>query len=286
MACHFGGCSRGWLRNNRRKSRPTVVLSCTVNEEFGFSGAKQLKELWEAGTSAVIPRRPDAVIVAEPTGLDIITAHKGVLRWHCRTRGKASHGSKPHLGESAIYRMGHVLAALEHFADQVLPMHEPHPLVGPPTINVGTIHGGLGDNMVPPECEIVIDRRTLPDETLEVARQQVIDHVYEAVGGRGSELGRHIEFDPPYQAFMGLSTAANGPFSKRLLEVARQAGESSAIRGEPYGTNAIHLGAEGVPCVVFGPGSIDQAHTEDEWIAVEQLHRGAELYYRFAKGLA
>ncbi len=101
-------------------NRPTLVLSATVNEEHGFSGAKAITRLWQQPDS-ILPHRPIAAIVAEPTLLDVVVAHKGVVRWRLHALGRAAHSSEPHLGENAIYRLAPVLAALERYARRSFP---------------------------------------------------------------------------------------------------------------------------------------------------------------------
>jgi acetylornithine deacetylase/succinyl-diaminopimelate desuccinylase-like protein len=76
----------------------------------------------------------------------------------------------------------------------------------------------------------------------------------------------------------------NGALAERLTHLMRESGHDSRIVGAPYGTDAAAIGAAGVPTVVFGPGSVLQAHTADEFIAVSELERGTELFYRIAQG--
>ena len=119
MTAMLGAVAR--LAAERPKPCPTVLMACTVNEEHGFTGAQGLCELWShVGARSILPRKPDFAIVAEPTELDIVVAHKGMVRWQCRTRGRAAHSSLPHLGENAIFRMAPVLTALERYHHDVL----------------------------------------------------------------------------------------------------------------------------------------------------------------------
>jgi len=221
---------------------------------------------------------PDAVVVAEPTLLDVVVAHKGVVRWQCHTGGKAAHSSMPHLGDNAFYRMARVLAAIERYAEDQTPNLGEHPLVGNPTISVGVINGGISVNTVPDRCTIEIDRRVLPGEDAMKAYQQVIEFISEET--RADPLVTH---DPPYIASNGLDIGINGEFAARLGDVARANGGGGRNIGVPYGTDAPAFDEIGAPTVVFGPGSIDQAHTCDEWVSVDQLHKAVEIYYQFGK---
>ncbi|HEX4148418.1 MAG TPA: M20 family metallopeptidase, partial [Pirellulales bacterium] len=241
--------------------RPTIVMACTVNEEHGFTGATALTRLWTAPGNSIMPRRPDAAVVAEPTGLDVVVAHKGAVRWHCRTLGRAMHSSQPHLGENAIYKMARVLAALERYAKEFTPSLARHALCGAPTLSVGTIQGGLSVNTVPDRCTIEIDRRMIPGENAAAVYQQVVDFV-----GRHAPDAQPVEHDRPYSQGSPLSETHNAALAARLIAVTQELlGRGQAV-GVPYGTDAATISAAGVPSVVFGPGSIDQAHTVDEWL--------------------
>src|SRR4029077_16099777 len=97
---------------------------------------------------------PTLAIIAEPTDLNVIVAHRGAVRWKLRTRGRACHSSRPGEGVNAIYKMAEVLSCLERYADELPRMVQPHPLCGSPTISVGRIGGGISVNTVPDECVI------------------------------------------------------------------------------------------------------------------------------------
>ncbi len=155
---------------------PTIVMACTVNEESGFTGAAALAEVWANGTDSFLSRLPDAVVVAEPTSLDIVVTHKGVVRWSCETWGRAAHSSYPERGANAIYAMGPVITACAEYA-QSLRSQPPHTLLGTPTISLGTIRGGVSVNTVPDRCRVEFDRRLLPEEDPELARQAAIDRL-------------------------------------------------------------------------------------------------------------
>ena len=111
---------------------------------------------------------PDAAIVLEPTGLDVVVAHKGVVRWQKPRPRPSCPQLLPACGENAIYRMAGVVTAIEQYA-AMLAGGAAHPRCGSATVSVGTIHGGAGVNTVPDRCTIEIDR-PLPGEELDVAR--------------------------------------------------------------------------------------------------------------------
>lgn len=275
MAAMLGAVAR--LAAERPKEMPTIVMACTVNEEHGYSGATALTRLWTQG-GPIVPRMPDAAIVAEPTELQVVVAHKGVVRWRCQTHGRAAHSSQPQLGVNAIFKMRRVLEALERYQVDVAPTLGQHPLCGKPTLSVGTISGGLSVNTVPDTCTIEIDRRLLPGEKPEPAYRQVVEYVSEATGHDPA-----VEHQKPFLIGFGLADNVNGPVAERMCAAARAAGISSESVGVPYGTDAAAFGAAGVPSIVFGPGSIDQAHTADEWLALDQLALASEALYEVGR---
>ena len=266
------------LARERPPGRPHIVMSMTCDEEATSLGIDHLVGSWRGQVPSyrLLPHRPDAAIVAEPTLLDIVVAHRGATRWKLRTAGRACHSSRPSEGVNAIYRMARVLRSLEDYAAQLPGSRPAHPLCGPATLSVGLISGGSSVNVVPDACVIDIDRRVLPEEDGWAARQEVIDHLRD-------ELDFEIVHDDPYCLSSPLGDGINGPLAAQLKSTISTVAGAAQIIGVPFGTHASRIAADGVPAVVFGPGDIAQAHTKDEWIAIDQLHLAAEIYYRFCR---
>lgn len=261
-----GGKSARW---------PTVYLAATVDEEHGLSGARVLSQLWQNDPGGFLPRRPDAAIVAEPTELHIVVAHQGVVRWRCHTRGRACHSSQPLEGRNAIYLMADVLQALQQYAHQVVIHLGWHPLCGHPAFSVGRIYGGQSVNIVPDLCTIEIDRRLLPGES----PQDAWKHAFQYLIGCLPEP-EVLEQESPLLEVPPLSNQENGPLAEKLSRVASEHARRECRRtGARYTTNASFYAEAGVPTVVFGPGSIAQAHTADEWILLEQVEQAAQILY-------
>jgi acetylornithine deacetylase len=264
------------LARERPPEMANVILSCTCDEEATSLGINHLVAGWkgEVRPGELVRTQPDAAIVAEPTELDVVVAHRGATRWKIRTTGRACHSSQPDQGLNAIYRMARVVQALEDYAQRLPGLVPAHPLCGPATLSVGRIEGGTSVNTVPDWCEIEIDRRVVPGEDgLEV--RDVIEMFLR------DRLDFDFEMLPPWIAGQTLSDEHNGALADALLQhVAGVAGQRRRI-GVPYGTHASRIAAAGVRSVVFGPGSIAQAHTRDEWIATVQVEQAAEVYYRF-----
>jgi acetylornithine deacetylase len=253
-----------------------VVLSCLCDEESTMLGVGDLRRLWtEPGRrGSLLSERPDAAIVAEPTGLHVVVAHKGATRWKIQTSGRACHSSAPDQGVNAIYRMAKVLSALEEYAAElpgVVPLHH---LCGPATLSVGRIEGGISVNTVPDRCAIEIDRRLIPGEDGPAA----IDHLREFLNRR---LDGGFEFLPPWHNGPALADGPNAELADQLMAHVRSVAGPRNKVGVPYETHASWIAAAGVPSVVFGPGGIEQAHTKDEWIEVAQLDLASEAYFRF-----
>lgn len=256
-----------------------VIMSCTVDEEYTAIGARQLAFAWnsEADSDLIIGTLPDLALVAEPTELNVIVAHRGVVRWKIRTRGRACHSSQPEDGVNAIYKMARLLNCLEEYARNLPGTLAPHPLCGSPSMSVGRITGGISVNIVPDECEIEIDRRLAPGEEPVQAMQDVEAYLR-------ARVDVDFEMLPPWVAMEALSDGNNGEAANELLRHISDVAGPRARQGALYGTNASRFAHAGVPSLIFGPGSIQQAHTVDEWIEIDQLHLAQEIYYRFCAG--
>lgn len=253
------------------KERPAgaanVILACTVDEEHTFYGVQQLMK---EGL------RADFAVVAEPTRLQIVDAHKGVVRWKIRTEGRACHSSRPDQGVNAVYRMGHVLTAIESYAARL--MQSPaHPRLGPPTISVGRIDGGVSVNTVPDGCVIEIDRRLLPGEDPQAAWAEVRHHL-------AAHAGVPVVSDPVWMACPALDSDRSDEPRRRLGAAIDAVEGRHEVLAVPFGTDASSIAGAGIPAVVFGPGNIAQAHTKDEWVELDQIDRAAEVLYRLAAG--
>jgi acetylornithine deacetylase len=245
----------------------SVLLVAAVDEEYSFRG---VAKFLEKGIHA------DGAIVAEPTGLETVVASKGALRWRLKTRGRAAHSSKPHLGVNAVTRMAKVLTAMEEEFPAAF-QQQRHPLLGSPTLNVGIIRGGVQVNQVPDSCTIEIDRRTLPGETKESVWKE-FESLLANLRDRDSELD--VEMEPPMIEDYPLETKP----SERIVQVASKISQElvghSRIMGVPYGSDASKFGRAGVPSIILGPGSIDQAHAADEYVELDQVALATEFYAR------
>ncbi|MDA7978248.1 MAG: M20 family metallopeptidase [Pirellulales bacterium] len=275
-----------------------IVIACTVNEEYGYSGARKLVELWEPNAPQVneftnlLDRKPDVAIIAEPTEMNVVVAHKGAIRWRITTHGKACHSSNPGSGRNAIYLMGPVLEALESYHADIQQTGRNHPFCGRPTTSVGLISGGVSVNTVPDQCVIEVDRRVTPGETPVEARDEVIAYVDDFLRRKSEndQVSQHapilldggLSHAKPHLIGWPLENVGNENLAEFVRSHAATVHGESQIMGVSFGTDGAVIGATGVPSVVFGPGSISQAHTCDEWISVAQLNDAVKIYLRLA----
>lgn len=269
MAAMLRAFSR--LVRERPVGSASVVMACTVDEEYTHTGSSRL---------AAESVGADMAIVAEPTRLDVVITHKGAVRWKVRTQGTACHSSMPHLGDNAIYRMAGVVNALAEHARE-LSRSTPDPMLGPPSLSVGRIEGGQSVNIVPDWCAIEIDRRVIPGET----PADCITRVEAYLRDRLCEFDA-IAFDPPWVNMPALSSKDSSTWIEPVLQaVAKAIGRAPSAIGVPYGTDAGPLSGAGLPCLVFGPGDIAQAHTKDEWVDLNQVRAAVDAYYEIALAL-
>jgi len=252
-----------------------VWLAAAIDEEYLFRGVTALC----ASIPAARPGAPrSAAIVAEPTEMRVVVATKGVVRWEVVFHGRAAHSSKPLLGINAISHAAAFVREVDllhaGLADRV------HPLLGAATGNVGVIGGGVQVNFVPDRCALQIDRRLLPGE-----RTADVLAAYRAILERLSAADPTVrgELVPPFLVDEALETPADARAVQVAADVAKSLGLDPRPSGVPYGSDASKLSRHGLDCLVFGPGSIDQAHAAVEWIETRQVEAAAEFYREFCR---
>ncbi|GAB4181244.1 MAG: ArgE/DapE family deacylase [Terrimicrobiaceae bacterium] len=223
-----------------------------MGEEAGLLGSRSL----------AAEEKFDMVIVGEPTELATVCAHKGSGTVRICAEGRSAHASTPEAGTNAIDRalgsLECLRAAFRHCAAGVS-----HQVLGGPTLSVGTIRGGTKSNVIPDHCLIEVDLRTVPGFEAEA--------VVAAAESEGVKLD--LRTAPP------LDTDPGHPLIRKLSDL------GAAPSWAPWFCDAAAFAAVGTPAVALGPGSIAQAHTADEWIAVEDLERGADFFEAFLRSL-
>ncbi|MSU36246.1 MAG: M20 family peptidase [Pedosphaera sp.] len=265
-ACDTKGCVAVMMsalcqfaRSHPRPVNTEFVFLGLVDEEDGQSGSRHFAEHGF---------RVDLAVVGEPTRLEVVTAHKGDVWLKLKMRGKSAHGAVPHLGRNAILEASRVVVVLETELAAILKKRS-HPLLGSPTINVGYIRGGTQPNIVPAECEIWIDRRTLPGESDSMVQEEIDSllrsHSLFARYSAARNPCAPLETDPTLPAVRSLLAAAGRRRTK----------------GVHFFCDASVLSAGGIPSIVFGPGDIAQAHTSEEWIAIRDLEKATQILVRW-----
>ena len=238
---------------------PGVRLVLTGGEETGCEGARHLAD------SPHILGDVGALIIAEPTGLTPFVGHKGALwlKGHCN--GVSAHGSVPHLGNNAIYKIARKTALLEQFSFQVAADE----FLGAPTLNVGTIAGGVNVNSVPDRAQIEIDIRSIPTQS----HNSICSDLKHALGD-DVELTRFVDLP-------GVWTDPDTAWVMRTSEIVSDTtGLESDTIVAPYFTDASVLkpAFNDVQTMILGPGEISVAHTVNEYCTISQLLQAKEIY--------
>ena len=249
-----------------------LAILFSVGEEHYQIGARSFIE----NDLPKLGWRPEVVVVGEPTRMQVVAACNGFLRWRMRTHGAAAHSSTPHLGHNAVSDMALAIRALEQ--QYIAPLHAntdaSHPMTGHASCSINGIRGGVQHNIVPDACEIDIDRRLIPGETADDVLAEV-DGVLRELKDAMPDFRydfHQIESAPPF------ASQQLREVGERIAAQLSATGIASSITGAAYTTNANHYAPAGLPCVVMGPGDIAQAHTQDEWIQLEQLELGVQGY--------
>jgi succinyl-diaminopimelate desuccinylase len=241
-----------------------VILHLVSDEEsHGHQGMGFLTQ--EGGIQG------DAVLVGEPTDLHSVIAHKGALWLRISTFGKSAHSAKPHWGVNAIEKMMKLGDRLNS-----IPLEKEHPLLGQPTLSIGTIRGGTKINIVPDRCEIEVDRRMLPGEK----KEEVFAEVKQILDSLQSQdpffqyRVEEIDFAEPSEVNpeeeivkIGVEAVQEVMGKKLLLEA------FSGFTDSRFYINQCHI-----PTLIFGPGETNQIHTTDESVEVEALVHAAHIY--------
>ena len=243
-----------------------IHFAFSYDEEVGCFGVKELiADLKDAGIA------PLACIIGEPTSMVPAIAHKGVYRYKCCVRGKEAHSSLTPQSVNAIEMAARVVGKLRDMAEG-FERHEPRYEgfdVPFSTASVGQFHGGIADNVVPRDAEFRYEFRDLPTADAAAMQKEVVAHALSlqpAMKNVAPEAGFRFETICEIPSFLG---SAQDPVTRLALR----------LSGEPrttlvaFGTEAGIFKNSGIPTVVCGPGSINQAHQSDEYVSLEQLAR-------------
>lgn len=239
-----------------------VHVAAVIDEEYRYTGVSRLAAAISSGELSYC-----GAVVGEPTGLHRVIAHKGCLRFYIDVHGKPGHSSEPDKGVNAIEQMTEVIRYLKERIAPAYALQE-HPLVGAPTHCISEISGGAAPNTIPGSCRITIDRRTVPgEEPLEVW-QGFKDKLQEL---EQDVPGLQLTVQEPFIIDYAMETSRSHPLVQQLASAVAGYAEGRHEHGAAYGTDASKLARVSVPSVVFGPGDIGQAHTDNEWVSVQEV---------------
>jgi len=244
----------------RLEGTPGVVLYITAGEETGSEGALALARRGLRGEAG-------ALVVAEPTANRPLCGHKGALWLTATTHGVTAHGSMPDQGVNAVYAAARAVGRLENFDFNVAR----HPVMGAPTLNVGTLHGGLNINSVPDRAEIGIDVRTIPGMHHALLREQISSYLGPDVTA-SSVVDLESVWTEPTHSWM-----------RQVFDICNDVrGSAPAVEAAPYFTDASVLASAlgGVPTVILGPGHAHMAHQTDEWCECALIEEAVAIYER------
>jgi len=264
-------CALAMIRAANLPLKRSVIFTAVASEEQG-----------NRGTAALIQKglRAKWAVVGEPTGLDLVIAHKGVDRYRFQSEGRAAHESLPERGTNAIVAAAHLIAALDQ---NLFPKarRQRHPLLGPATYNIGTIQGGISRNTVPDRCTFQISKRWLPGDSPEAIQRELEQAVREVETEARVSIVREPDMErvphPP------LELPPDHPLACTLaMVVHRVIGRMPALSAMPAFTDAALFQDAKIPAVVFGPGDLGLAHGDGEHIAVSQLGQATRVYAALA----
>jgi acetylornithine deacetylase len=239
-----------------------VILIAVVDEEYASAGTEAAVKGWKA----------DAAIVGEPTGLEIVTAHKGFAWFEIETHGVAAHGSRSDLGVDAIAKMGKVLVEIGKMSGALM-KSRPHRTLGPGSMHASLIQGGQELSSYPALCRLGIERRTLPGEdpdAIEAELRGILEKIGRADPTFSATLRRVFTRDP-----------LEVPWGEPIVEALKNAasavtGATPELAGMGAWMDSALLSAAGIPAVVFGPRG-EGLHGESEWVDLDSVCACGEI---------
>lgn len=253
------------VRDSGTELKGSLDLLISVDEEGAGMGVRSAIEQGY---------RCDMAIVGEPTGLNIVPTHCGIIFLELVAHGKSTHGSMPMAGVNAIDRMYQAVTDLRNRISE----YPVHPLLGPASLNLGIIHGGDRPNRVPDRCEAAIDIRIVPPMKYEGVLMRIADYFEGWEGEVEHTVGKSMEpLDTPHDSpvVIALEMVGEKVLGKKP-EIASWRGWTEA---ESFRTGL------GIDAVVFGPGDLKQAHSADEYVSVDEVLAAARIYAGCAQRL-
>jgi len=251
------------MRTAGEQPVPTVNVVGTVAEEMGgLTGAAGYRDWLLANGDHV-----DQMIVAEPTMCAPVHGHKGGVGLEVTVHGHAAHSSKPHLGQNAISGAARIIAAIDAEQER-LDSTPPPTAVGNGSVAVLEVNGGVARNIIPPHCDLFAGRRCAPGEDPEL--------IFEQLSTLMREAAHPLKTDITMANGFAAAAFYQEPDSALVQMLAGLASTEPDVAS--YGSNALQYAEVASEIVVFGPGSIDQAHQAVEWIDIAEIDKAAAIY--------
>ena len=251
---------------SRTKLKGRIIFSALAGEETDSCGASKFT------TGLKVPKNT-GVIITEPTDFEVVTTHRGLLWLQISTKGKAAHGSTPHLGINAINSMRLLLNELDRFKIK----SHPHKLLGNCSMSINTIEGGKTINVVPDTCSISLDIRTLPKQN----HQDVIrslQKIFAKIKRKNSQFKAELSV---IRSVKALETDKKCEFVRDFC-LAVGTDEAKAVG---FTTDGPYFAALGLPVVIFGPGKGELCHKPNEYIDIADVEKAIECYKKIILNL-
>lgn len=233
-----------------------IVLALVADEEFASAGTEEVLRHYTT----------DCAIVVEPSGLDVVTAHRGFVWCEVTIHGRAAHGSRRDLGLDAIVKAGAFLTALGHH-DVELSQRAPHPVLGTGNIHASVITGGEEQSSYPASCTTALERRTLPGES-SASVQAELEGILDGIAASDPDFAYSVNLLLERNPF---NVDHDEPVVTALIAAATtHTGSTPTVRGEPFWTDCALLSDAGIPTVLFGVDG-GGAHAAEEWVTISSL---------------
>jgi len=250
-----------------RKLSIPIHLAISYDEEVGCIGVRRLIAEFDA-----MPVRPALCVVGEPTLMQVVRGHKGKLGCRCHVRGLESHSALTHRGVNAVEIAAEIITRLRHMRRRIEengPFEEGY---DPPhtSVHTGVVRGGTQLNIVPRDCVFDFEFRNLPSEDPNLLLEEIVSFAERELlpGMRAVSAESGIRWEP-LSSSPGLDTAEDAPVTRLM----KQLTGGNSTGKVPFGTEGGLFAEARIPTIVCGPGSIEQAHKPDEWVALDQIAR-------------
>lgn len=250
-----------------------LILHFAAGEECAEPGSLSLVQAGFTG---------DVGIVTEPTQLRVAVAERGLAYYRIRIKGRSIHASKADLGLNPVRRLAPVLLALADYHADIT--QRSHPLLPSGSCTPTVVQGGVKENAVADYCDLLLDRRLLPGETIDGELDDMARRLH-AIKGEDPDF--QFEIEPFEHAFAPAEIPVDSPFAGRVLEAVEQVtGERQAVFGTPYASDVRTLVNDAaMEAVTFGPGNVAECHCADERVSLAELEGAARVIDRVARSL-